>query len=57
MGSQEKEEAQRKADQLRPGDIILSKTPSTVFDLLRKLAGNTYYDHLVRIMVTEGCGG
>ena len=37
---------------VRPGDLILTKTPSAVFALLREI-GSTEYDHLLAVIDEE----
>ena len=46
MTFEERSQAQDKATQLQPGDLILTKTPSCIYQMFRTLGGPTEYDHI-----------
>lgn len=46
MSESEKEEALLKCSKLRPGDLILIKTPNPLYAAMRRLYNSTY-DHVV----------
>ena len=46
MNKKEKKVAIEKAQALKPGDLILIRTPSTIYDLFRQLGSHTF-DHIV----------
>ena len=50
MSKSERHEATKKAQQLQPGDIILSKTPSMIYEVFRNIADSTF-DHVVYINI------
>jgi hypothetical protein len=49
MSDYEKIESTGKAKLLKPGDLILIRTPSSLYEAFRRL-GETYYDHMVRFI-------
>jgi hypothetical protein len=46
MNDYEKLESSAKASKLMPGDLILIRTPSAIYEAFRRL-GESYYDHIV----------
>lgn len=46
MSQIEKLESTAKAEKLKPGDLILIRTPSSLYEAFRRL-GESYYDHMV----------
>ena len=46
MNDQERKESQHLAAQLIPGDLILIRTPSTIYEVARKI-GSSSFDHIV----------
>lgn len=46
MNDFEKLESTTKATNLKPGDLILIRTPSSLYEAFRRL-GESYYDHIV----------
>lgn len=46
MNDLEKIESTAKAKTLQPGDLILIRTPSSLYEAFRRL-GESYYDHIV----------
>jgi hypothetical protein len=46
MNDLEKLESTDKALELMPGDLILIRTPSSIYEAFRRL-GESYYDHIV----------
>ena len=46
MSPEEKKEGTERAENLRPGDLILVRTPSLIYSAFRKM-GNQKYDHIV----------
>lgn len=49
MSPDEKDQALKAVSQLKPGDLILIKTPNTMYELMRKIY-NTPYDHIVVVV-------
>jgi len=47
MDEFEKLESQSKSLNLQPGDLILIRTPSSIYEAFRRL-GESYYDHIVK---------
>jgi len=45
MTFEERVQAQEKAEMLQPGDLILTKTPSCIYQMFRNL-GCSEYDHI-----------
>lgn len=50
MSDYEKVESQLKANTLIPGDLILIRTPSAIYEVFRKLGAHKY-DHIVTFSV------
>ena len=50
MNKKEKKVAIEKAQALKPGDLILIRTPSTSYDLFRQLGSHTF-DHIVQFLI------
>jgi hypothetical protein len=48
MNDKEKQESELKSKVLQPGDLILIKTPSSIYEAFRRL-GESQYDHIVQI--------
>lgn len=48
MSELEKLESSSKAARLMPGDLILIRTPSSIYEAFRRL-GESYYDHIVNV--------
>lgn len=46
MSDLEKIESTGKSKTLKPGDLILIRTPSSIYEAFRRL-GESYYDHIV----------
>ena len=46
MTFEERLQAQDKATMLQPGDLILTKTPSCIYQMFRNLGGPSDYDHI-----------
>jgi len=46
MNDSEKEESFTKASKVQPGDLILIRTPSKVYEAMRKLS-HSDFDHIV----------
>lgn len=49
MSELEKIESSTKAEKLLPGDLILIRTPSSIYEAFRRL-GESYYDHIVLLL-------
>lgn len=49
MSANEKDKALQAAKMLKPGDLILIKTPNTIYEMMRKIY-NTPYDHIVVVV-------
>ncbi|CDW74132.1 leucine rich repeat family protein [Stylonychia lemnae] len=49
MDSVEKLESTLKSQQLLPGDLILIRTPSSIYEAFRRL-GESYYDHIAVVL-------
>lgn len=54
MTPDEKEQAIKATTNLKPGDLILIKTPNRLYELMRKIY-NTPYDHIVVVVDQERC--
>ena len=46
MSPKEKNESEQKSKLLQPGDLLLIKTPSAIYEAFRRLA-ESKYDHIV----------
>lgn len=50
MSPDEIKESEIKIKLLQPGDLILIRTPSIVYEAFRKLGDDHQYDHIVTII-------
>ena len=55
MNDVEKVESLKKSSLLMPGDLILIKTPSTIYESFRRLANHSY-DHIVKYIFLNFTG-
>ena len=54
MTASEKDQAMQASKLLKPGDLILIKTPNTLYEMMRKIY-NTPYDHIVVVVDQDRC--
>ena len=54
MTPAQKDQALIAAKLVKPGDLILIKTPNKFYEMMRKIY-NSHYDHIVVVVDTERC--